>query len=71
MNKSIELPKLKPHYIYADYLQGLVHVVTQFGARYDVAKYCIDGFGIDLCSGLLQKGQEKYPVVEVGVLIAS
>ena len=48
MCRAMELPELEPWHIYVDYLEGLIHVVTQFGGGDDAGKYSIGGFMIDL-----------------------
>ena len=57
----MKLLELKPRRICADYLEGLIHVVAQYGVGDDAVKYYIAEFVIDLYISLLQEAQKKYP----------
>lgn len=56
----MELPKLQPHHICTDYLEGLIHVFPNYDTGDDAGKYCIGGFAIELYSGLLDERQGNF-----------
>jgi len=60
MCRAMELPKLEPQHICADYFEGLIHVIPSYRATDDAAIIAFRGSSIELTTIVFEVVMEVY-----------